>query len=387
MDSYNSQSNRIAMAGKGEYRLSSQLTTNGEAMAHVPILDTAATKESPNLDLLRSIAVSLVVVSHASPQIFGKGSEQAFNFGTFGRLGVAIFFVHTTLVLMMSLERHGSSALQFLVRRFFRIYPLAIVAVLVVVAGRLLTGTTFTLPEVAVNLLLIQNITGHVSMPDQLWTLPFEVQMYLVLPSLYRFVLARRPLLRASALCAGTLLLGLTLFFTLWHGNNRVVSPFHYIPCFLPGVLAYAIWRRGPGTWSPLVLFNFVGIAVLIAPALVQAGAPEVPTLWALCLMLGILIPNCRQITWKPLKRGSHVVAKYSYGIYLTHVFALWLGYGALGSQPAWVQFAFGLYMLAALPYAAYRFIEKPGIALGARLAARLPILSERENLRATPGS
>ena len=60
-----------------------------------------------------------------------------------GRLGVLIFFVHTSLVLMLSMERGKLRSkelyLNFYIRRIFRIYPLSIVAVLMVI--------TFELPE------------------------------------------------------------------------------------------------------------------------------------------------------------------------------------------------------------------------------------------------
>jgi len=57
---------------------------------------------------------------------------------SFGLFGVLIFFVHTCLVLMYSMERSGlnGSSLHkdFYIRRVFRIYPLSILAVGVAVA-------------------------------------------------------------------------------------------------------------------------------------------------------------------------------------------------------------------------------------------------------------
>ncbi|MGZ5181385.1 MAG: acyltransferase family protein [Ramlibacter sp.] len=329
--------------------------------------------DSANLDLLRTIAVALVVVSHASPFIGGQGLVDAFNWYTFGRIGVALFFVHTTLVLMLSLERHGPAAAPFFVRRFFRIWPLAAFMVLVMVLLRLRFHEPVSAGAVVANLLLVQNLTGDVSMPDQLWTLPFEVQMYLALPALFLLTRTRGAVLSVAALCAGALVLGLAAFFTVWRGRTDVVTPFHYIPCFLPGVLAYVLARRRRGTWSPLVLFAFVLAAAVVVPALVTAGIPETPLFWVLCLGLGLLIPMCRELTIEPVARAAKVVATYSYGIYLTHVLAIGFGLtGLMAALPAPARWSMALLLLAGMPFAVYRLIERPGIELGRRLADRL---------------
>src|SRR5918996_4625319 len=92
-------------------------------------------QESANLDMLRSVAVLLVFGSHLLVA-FGL-PWQGTVIGDLGHLGVMAFFVHTSLVLMMSLARlqegPGSIVGRFYIRRAFRIYPLAIVTVLTVV--------------------------------------------------------------------------------------------------------------------------------------------------------------------------------------------------------------------------------------------------------------
>ena len=90
------------------------------------------TSNSRNLDLLRSFAVLLVVGFHLAK--FFDWHLETLRVTDFGMLGVMLFFVHTTLVLMFSLERQsaGSNAslfVPFMVRRCFRIYPLAILLV------------------------------------------------------------------------------------------------------------------------------------------------------------------------------------------------------------------------------------------------------------------
>src|SRR5438045_2026919 len=94
--------------------------------------------ESTNLDLLRAIAVLLVYFSHLFGSLLGFVGSGLYAHDKIGRVGVMFFFVHTFLVLMMSLERmsaRGTSLVsQFYIRRAFRIYPLSILTVCTVAA-------------------------------------------------------------------------------------------------------------------------------------------------------------------------------------------------------------------------------------------------------------
>lgn len=83
------------------------------------LFTTPNSKDSPNLDLLRAIAVSCVLLSHLT---WSVGYSE---WGSLGRFGVVLFFVHTSYVLMASLDRSQGNISSFAIRRFFRIYPLA----------------------------------------------------------------------------------------------------------------------------------------------------------------------------------------------------------------------------------------------------------------------
>jgi peptidoglycan/LPS O-acetylase OafA/YrhL len=65
-------------------------------------------KNSANLDVLRATAVLMVFCHHLLE--YGYFSERRVS--GLGQFGVLIFFVHTSLVLMMSMERN-SGALNF----------------------------------------------------------------------------------------------------------------------------------------------------------------------------------------------------------------------------------------------------------------------------------
>ena len=144
----------------------------------------------PNLDFLRSTAVLLVLLNHLTRHYHID------RFDNLGIFGVLLFFVHTSLVLMYSMQRShltGKALINdFYIRRIFRIYPLSALAVLTAVAlhlhadGRGLSfGPRPGAGELISNLLLVQNLTGSASIVGPLWSLPYEIQMYVVLPLLF----------------------------------------------------------------------------------------------------------------------------------------------------------------------------------------------------------
>src|SRR5471032_3062012 len=88
-----------------------------------------------NLDILRAVAVLAVLASHTVVFAGIRGLWASW----LAIAGVQAFFVHTSVVLMASLERDDAPASagwvrRFYVRRVFRIYPLAwaVIAVILV---------------------------------------------------------------------------------------------------------------------------------------------------------------------------------------------------------------------------------------------------------------
>jgi len=331
--------------------------------------------DSPNLDVLRSIAVLSVVASHLFLDA-GLVDEGGYHSQSLGTLGVMIFFVHTCLVLMLSLERQAlrdyqrPGTIEFLVRRAFRIYPLSIlVVVLVVSIPALSSGTPPTAGTVISNLLLVQNITGHNSVPPVLWSLPFEFQMYVFLPSLFALVAAsgKRAPFFIGALWTAMIMLVLALWRLGWS-----FELIRYFPCFLPGVLAFSL-RDSRRKLPPGMLFGFIAVSALIFPWMVGHGAKATILAWPFCLMLGLIIPRCRELQPVWLHAFGRQIARYSYGIYLVHVPMLNLAFHHSG-LPASLQWLLFFGGVAGLSYAAYHAIEKPGIDFGKSLADRLAI-------------
>ena len=332
-----------------------------------------------NLDVLRAVAVLSVVADHVG-QLFGSRAGPL-SVWELGRMGVLLFFVHTALVLMSSLERQGSGerwVTAFYIRRAFRIYPLAMVCTLVYVSlhipasVRSLANPTTFMPlsrgDVIKNLALVQNLFGTPLPINVLWSLPIEVQMYVALPLCY--LIARRgPWSVAVLLAAAAGLWVCGISFEL-PGFWRL-TVVNYGPCFLSGVLAYALLRKPltrsslPGWTRYLVIVGVVGLTAGLHP-----GDESMPRNWLVCLPIGLAIPFIRELGASRLTRIAKVVCEYSYGIYLTHVAALWLAFVYFRELARAEQFAIFAATAALFAYASYHLIERPFVSTGKRIAS-----------------
>jgi len=330
----------------------------------------------PNLDALRAFAVLLVLADHVLETF------AALDGGTFhpvdrslGRLGVLLFFVHTCYVLMASLERGGGAgwalARAFYVRRAFRIYPLAIVCVLAVVAAGVPARPweTFRFPDafdLASNLLLVTNLTARPEVLAPLWSLPVELQMYALLPPIFLVARTRDPA-RVGALYL--LALGAALLLPRLSPRFDMVA---YAPCFLAGVVGYALTDRIPTRIPAWAWLPFLGaIAIAFVALETAAGGHHLPTQAALCLAVGVAIPAFAQSTHAVFNRATLAIAKYSYGIYLFHLPALWLAFYRLPLESRLAQSLVALATLATLAIGGYHLIEAPLIRRGAWLSRR----------------
>ncbi len=303
----------------------------------------------PNLDLLRASAVLFVLVDHT---LFGLGMHWIgkTDMEWLGRLGVLFFFVHTCCVLMSSLERHKGRGLvwRFFVRRAFRIYPLSIVAVLL--AMILPHAPALRTSQWLSNLALAQNLTLSPDAFGTLWSLPLEVQMYFFLPFLFLWVRHSQKLWPLLGLFA------ISIPVAFWQPHHVArASVLAFVPAFLPGVIAYWLfrqrWQRLPG-WGVPILIGLITVAFLGHPGW------SFPA-WAACLALGVTIPLFRQISSAAVNRVTFQLAKYSYGIYLSHsLLLMWM-------PLTWRTLPIYLLLVAAASVAAYHAVEYPLIRLG----------------------
>ncbi len=291
---------------------------------------------NPNLDVLRGVAVLLVICHHLGVPGFVTG----------GWIGVDLFFILSGFLISGLLFREWRTTRtirlgRFFLRRAFKIYP-AFYALLLVTA--LINWKWPGIPShpVSVRSLLAELMFVQNYVPGiwaQTWSLAVEEHFYLLLPFALFFLLSRRNKGTASndpfaalpmvfgAVAAAELILRLattsgladvayepvyafrthlrfdTLFFGVLLGYY-----YHFVPA------EFAKYAKGS---AGLVI---AGLGVLLA-FLVDQSHPITHTLGYSFLMFGLGFLLCKVIDAKPL-RMLWPIAKlgvYSYSVYLWH--------------------------------------------------------------------
>ena len=325
-----------------------------------------------NLDILRSFAVLLVVGGHIL-HFLGIDRVGRFDLISLGTLGVLYFFVHTCLVLMLSLERQRASQgdnhlfVPFMIRRCFRIYPLSMLAVLLI--------TIFGLPMAEVhpgnfirwrgdfgdifsNLFLVQNLSYRVSILGPLWSLCYEMEMYLFLPMLFLWVVVKRAWWSIPAI----LIVAVSINWMVTFSSPNLLI---YVPCFLPGIIAFMLQKKVRPR-IPSWLWPVFIVGLTLGYSLSQ---PNFYRRYLTCLILGVAIPLFLPTANAWLKVSSGLTARYSYGIYLVHFACVWFAFQKLGSLPMGLKLVIFAVMVSSVSVALFHAVEDPCIKLGKKLS------------------
>ena len=304
------------------------------------------TIRSPGLDLLRAVAILLVVTWHIPPSYYPFGLKPP------GWIGVDLFFVLSGYLIGSQLLRPYTqnrrlSFAGFYVRRALRILP-AYIAVVIVYFTVPAFREQPSLPPLWKFLTFTQNFglnslaTGAFS---NAWSLCVEEHFYLMLPLIVIWLMKRPSMLKTALFASSLFVCGVLLRCLLWMhyvGNvsgleQKAVLPVYleniYYPTYarldglLAGVLLAAIGLFRPGWWSriqsqPKLLFSsgtiFLSISVWICRDM-HSFSTAVIGFPLLAISFGLLLIS--SLTWDniPLHRAASAIATLAYSIYLTH--------------------------------------------------------------------
>jgi peptidoglycan/LPS O-acetylase OafA/YrhL len=147
-----------------------------------------------------------------------------------------------------------------------------------------------------------------------------------------------------------------------------------YSAWFCMGVAAYSISKRARATLSPK-LYGCVLTVFAFSPCITHQVFSGPRSGWMLIAMgavFALALPYFSEISSPVVKKISHLVATYSYGIYLTHVPILWFAFRQLANEPLWLRIALCAGLMAVVPMGLYHAVELPLIRAGGRIADKL---------------
>jgi peptidoglycan/LPS O-acetylase OafA/YrhL len=352
----------------------------------------------PELDGVRGIAVSLVLLFHLQVPLFG-----------IGWCGVDLFFVlsgYLITTILLATKDSPRFFRNFYARRVLRIFPLYFSALFVVfclalpVAERLHVARAVPFSEQLWYWLYLsnwRNASGHILYYlSHFWTLAVEEQFYLLWPFLV-FFLGRRSLIKV---CAGSILFCLLARSALcWNGS--LTELLHRGTLFRLDDLAWggllALTASDPKLSVQLKNYGKAGVslAITVLAAILILAGPSALSRPMISVGYSALGLTSACLVWFASRPSGHFdglsgilnfgplrsFGKYSYGIYVLHypvVILLQMGGERITTRFSWLHSSGGLLLLRivlgfGLSYAAallsWNLLEKRVLQLKERFA------------------
>src|SRR5207247_8704831 len=91
---------------------------------------------------------------------------------------------------------------------------------------------------------------------------------------------------------------------------------------------------------------------------------------WVIVRLTVLSIPRVEPIKSAFWKTACHFIAKYSYGLYLSHIVSLWLSFTRLAFLPMPLRWAVFVTTVVGAPLTLYHSLEAPLIRFGNALVA-----------------
>lgn len=352
---------------------------------------------------MRGLAILAVILVHSQGAV-GAGSLWLQSTMAAGARGVQLFYVASALTLCLSWAarstRESSPVRNFYLRRLFRIVPMFYVAI---VAYVMLYGLApryyapdgvrwFYVPLTAAFLHGFHPETITSVVPGG-WSIAVEMTFYLLFPLLVRW---SRTKVSLGLLLAGSLAfawvaarLAYAVFGPAYPEQQRylvdTLSELNFLsqlPVFVFGIIAYRLMqhphaRKRAIVASVIVSAGWLASAFTLGPVALHTVSSSPVAMGALFALLALMLERRPgRVLVNPV---TVWVGKLSFSMYLSH-FAVIDAFTAAGisgrfgqgDRAALLHYLCVVAVTAGVSWACYRIIERPGIAAGRRLIARL---------------
>ncbi|AXL53822.1 acyltransferase [Paraburkholderia caffeinilytica] len=357
------------------------------------------------IDAMRGFAALLVAYFHCRQvewvgmQTFHQSVGHSFGLSTiaayltfpiaWGSAGVPIFFVISGYCIhrggALRLAKNPDYRLDtgnFWVRRFARIYPVLLAALVLTLA---LDWVSLQLPPVnhkireiglqafLVNLFSLQGVAGKTfGSNGALWTLSLEVQFYAIYPLL--FALRRR--LGVTSVLAIVAVINVVSAYVLERHDIQFFTSY-WFSWMLGAWIADAKARTAPDVRSPVWLYVLAVVFVALGCVAFRYGQYGAFQFWALGFAFYLYKALERPQGGTADSAGMRVLSRFgdfSFSLYLIHlpIFVLLSSVLFRSSLQMSIWPSFG-YMLVAVPvaYVFYRLVELPAMKWSASFKSR----------------
>jgi peptidoglycan/LPS O-acetylase OafA/YrhL len=346
-----------------------------------------------DLDVVRGVAIVLALGWHFSPDPSGNRVLDALQYPghQFGWAGVDLFFVLSgflmgQLVLKERLRTGTFDGRRFTARRLLRLWPV----LYVFLAVKVLLGSDPAGAYLWQNALHVQNYAG--TSLAHLWSLAVEEHFYLLLALLFP-VFARRG--GSVRLLVGVLLAVLlgslavrAIAVASGVGDVQLQWRTHFrMDALAAGVLLAVVRVHSPAAFGRLLRWRWLWAAATAAGVVVLTHVGKIGALGATLgytvawLTGAAFLLLLHGAAWVPragwLTRPVAALGRYSYGIYIWHVFAAELALDRLpgldyrSTGPVAQLVKFGAAILVGV--VATRLLERPVLRLRDRLVPAAP--------------
>jgi peptidoglycan/LPS O-acetylase OafA/YrhL len=359
-----------------------------------------------NFDLLRLLAALQVAVVHGIGILKPTGHFARLLGAGLDRFpGVPIFFVISGVLISKSYE-HSDSLRDYLRNRCLRIFPGLWVCLVLSVAVILGLGVgslgRITTPDWllwwAGQMSIFQNFQAAFLEPlstglnRSLWTIPFELEFYIILPALYGILGPRRRLGNMRLLAIALASLAVQLLIVNRHRTGVHVRAYSllgatlapYLWMFLVGVSIQRNWSTVRGWLYGRAHWWGLGYLMLCAAARwlgVETGGNYMNPVYLLPLagLIVSLATSAPQLSDTILRHHD-----VSYGLYLYHMLVIDLLVG-LAAPSGWASFAAAIIVSLGLAALSWTLVEKPYLR-GKRGALRAVSDGSSEKAAPPPG-
>lgn len=330
------------------------------------------------LTFTRFIAAISIVVFHYGQHVFPFNGEKIHFLFSQANIGVSFFFILSGFVMVIAYGKKDRIAFpDFIRKRFARIYPVYVLAILLIVGYYISVNSPVDFKALMLNISLLQSwipdYPGTLNAPG--WSLSVEMFFYLCFPLLFNVLYKKIDLLKMATLVLIIFMVSQVVFHlgirsSFYHGLHSsshdvlFYSPYMHINEFLVGNIAGFYFLRGMKERNyDLPIIILVACAVYLLKW--KTGLNYHNGLLAIVFvpMIMLLSANNGYITKLFRLKSAVFLGEISYSIYILQlpVFAgLYKLMVYLEIEDPVIHFYTGLIALIIISSISYLFFETP---------------------------